>query len=58
MTSTIQAKISDPVNTKNNATKIYTSANAEAIVDTAIETDVAIDAELAATTIGDSVYYC
>lgn len=43
-------KIIDPVNSKNNVGRLYTSANADAIVDAAIDAGDAIDAALAAPT--------
>ncbi len=50
-------KIIDPVNAKNNAAKLYTKAQAEAIVDAAIDAGDAIDAALAATTKEKTIYY-
>ena len=43
-------KIIDPVNSGNNVGRLYTSANADAIVDAAIDAGDAIDAALAAPT--------
>lgn len=50
-------RIIDPVNAKNNAARLYTAANANAIVDAAIDAGDAIDAALAATTKERTVYY-
>jgi tRNA nucleotidyltransferase (CCA-adding enzyme) len=50
-------KIIDPVNAKNNAAKLYSDANADAIVNAAIDAGDAIDAALAAPTKKESVYY-
>lgn len=54
---TEQIKIIDPVNEKNNAAKLYTRQQAEAIVDAALDAGDAIDAALSATTKQDTVYY-
>ncbi|RDL46791.1 hypothetical protein BLJAPNOD_06450 [Ensifer sp. M14] len=43
-------KIFDPVNAVNNVARLYTAANADAIVDAAIDAGDAIDAALAAPT--------
>ncbi|MCY4179185.1 MAG: CBASS oligonucleotide cyclase [Litoreibacter sp.] len=43
-------QIIDPVNAENNAARLYTSANADAIVDAALDAGDAIDAALAAPT--------
>jgi len=56
-TFTDRVKIVDPVNPKNNAAKLYTSAQAEAIVDAALDAGDAIDAALSATTKERTVYY-
>lgn len=56
-THTERIKIIDPVNEKNNAAKLYTRQQAEAIVDAALDAGDAIDAALAATTKQDTVYY-
>jgi tRNA nucleotidyltransferase (CCA-adding enzyme) len=56
-THTEQIKIIDPVNEKNNAAKLYTRQQAEAIVDAALDAGDAIDAALSATTKQDTVYY-
>ena len=50
-------QIIDPVNEKNNAAKLYTNAQANTIVDTAIDAGDAIDAALAATTKENTIYY-
>lgn len=50
-------KIIDPVNAKNNAAKLYTTKQVEAIVDAAIDAGDAIDAALAAPTKQETVYY-
>lgn len=55
--SSDRVKIIDPVNAKNNASRLYSKANAQAIVDAAMDAGDAIDAALAATTKGDTVYY-
>jgi len=54
---TERIKIIDPVNEKNNAAKLYTQQQAEAIVDAALDAGDAIDAALAATTKQDTIYY-
>jgi len=50
-------KIIDPVNAKNNASKLYTVAEAAMIADAALDAGDAIDAALAATTKEKTVYY-
>lgn len=50
-------KIVDPVNSKNNAAKLYTSSQANAIVSAALEAGDAIDAALTASTKKETVYY-
>lgn len=50
-------QIIDPVNAENNVSRLYTSANAEAIGDAADEAGDAIDAALAAPTKQETVYY-
>ncbi|GAB2798268.1 hypothetical protein GCM10027275_49800 [Rhabdobacter roseus] len=52
-----RVRIIDPVNSKNNASRLYTSAQADQIVDAAIDAGDAIDAALAATTKEKTVYY-
>ncbi len=54
-TETVQ--IVDPVNAKNNVSRLYTVAQAAAIVDAALEAGDAIDAALAAPTKQETVYY-
>lgn len=50
-------KIIDPVNAKNNVSKLYTEAQATAIVDAALDAGDAIDAALAAPTKQETVRY-
>jgi hypothetical protein len=50
-------KIIDPVNAINNAAKLYTSSQADAIVEAALDAGDAIDAALVATTKEKTVYY-
>jgi hypothetical protein len=50
-------KIIDPVNAKNNVSKLYTAAQADAIVDVALDAGDAIDAALAAPTKQETVRY-
>jgi hypothetical protein len=50
-------QIIDPVNAKNNVSRLYTDAQADAIVESALEAGDAIDAALAATTKEKTVYY-
>lgn len=50
-------KIIDPVNAKNNAAKLYTTIQADAIVDAAIDAGDAIDAALGAPTKHETIYY-
>jgi predicted nucleotidyltransferase len=50
-------KIIDPVNAKNNVGKLYTAAQADAIVEAALDAGDAIDAALRATTKQDTVRY-
>ena len=50
-------RIIDPVNAKNNAAKLYTNEQAEAIIDAAIDAGDAIDAAMAAITKQDTIYY-
>jgi hypothetical protein len=50
-------KIIDPVNAKNNVSRLYTAAEADAIVDAALDAGDAIDAALAAPTKKETVYY-
>ena len=50
-------QIIDPVNEENNVAKLYSNAQADAIVDAALDTGDAIDAALAAPTKGETVRY-
>lgn len=50
-------QIIDPVNAVNNASRLYTNAHADAIVDAALDAGDAIDAALAAPTKQETVYY-
>jgi len=50
-------KLIDPVNAKNNVSKLYTEAQAAAIVDAALDAGDAIDAALAAPTKQETVRY-
>ena len=50
-------QIIDPVNAENNVGKLYTAANADAIVEAALDAGDSIDAALAAPTKGETVYY-
>jgi tRNA nucleotidyltransferase (CCA-adding enzyme) len=50
-------QIIDPVNAKNNVSRLYTDAEADAIVDAALTAGDAIDAALAASTKEKTVYY-
>ena len=50
-------KIIDPVNADNNAAKLYTKQQANAIVNAAIDAGDAIDSALAAPTKHETVYY-
>lgn len=50
-------KIIDPVNAVNNVSRLYTSQQADAIVDAALDAGDAIDAALAAPTKGETVRY-
>lgn len=54
-TETVQ--IIDPVNAKNNVSRLYTAAQADGIVEAALEAGDAIDAALAAPTKQETVYY-
>lgn len=54
---TTPVKIIDPVNEVNNVSELYTSAQANMIVDAALEAGDAIDSALSATTKQDTVYY-
>ncbi|MYD36215.1 MAG: nucleotidyltransferase [Dehalococcoidia bacterium] len=50
-------QIVDPVNEKNNVAALYTDAEADAIVEAALEAGDAIDAALGAPTKQETVYY-
>lgn len=50
-------QIIDPVNPDNNASRLYTDAQADAIVDAALDAGDAIDAALAAPTKQETIYY-
>lgn len=50
-------RIIDPVNTENNAAKLYTQAQSDAIIDAALEAGDAIDAASYATTKEKTIYY-
>ena len=50
-------QIIDPVNAENNTSKLYTSQQADEIVDAALDAGDAIDAALAAPTKQKTVYY-
>jgi hypothetical protein len=55
--STDRIQIIDPVNADNNVAHLYTQANADAIVDAALQAGDAIDAALASPTKGETVRY-
>ena len=50
-------QIIDPVNRENNVSKLYSDAQADAIVDAALDAGDAIDSALAAPTKGETVRY-
>lgn len=50
-------QIIDPVNAKNNVSQLYTAAEADAIVDAALDAGDAIDGALAAPTKHETVHY-
>lgn len=50
-------QIFDPVNAKNNVSRLYTESQANAIVDAALDAGDAIDSALAAPTKQEAVYY-
>lgn len=54
---TERVRVIDPVNPKNNAAKLYTDNQADAITEAALDAGDAIDAALAATTKEKTVYY-
>lgn len=52
-----RVQIIDPVNAANNVSRLYTEAQAEAIVEAALDAGDAIDSALAAPTKQETVYY-
>lgn len=50
-------KMIDPVNSENNAAKLYTNSQADVIVDAALDAGDAIDSALAAPTKETTIYY-
>ena len=50
-------QIIDPVNAANNVSRLYTDAQADAIVDASLDAGDAVDAALAAPTKQETVYY-
>lgn len=50
-------QVIDPVNADNNVSRLYTQAQADAIVDAALDAGDAIDSALAAPTKQETVYY-
>lgn len=56
-TFTEPVQIIDPVNAKNNASRLYTDKQADAIVNAALDAGDAIDAALSAPTKQETVYY-
>ncbi len=54
---TTPVKIIDPVNVDNNVSGLYTNAQADMIVDAALDAGDAIDSALSATTKQDTVYF-
>ncbi len=52
-----RVKIIDPVNPKNNAAKLYTNQQVNAIIEAALDAGDAIDAALTATTKERTIYY-
>ena len=50
-------QIIDPVNSENNVSRLYTDAQADEIVDVALDAGDAIDAALAAPTKQETIYY-
>ena len=50
-------QIIDPVNEKNNVSRLYTTEQADAIVEAALDAGDAIDSALAAPTKQETVYY-
>lgn len=56
-TFTEPVQIIDPVNEENNASKLYTNSQADALVEAALDAGDAIDAALAAPTKEKTIYY-
>ena len=54
---TTPIKIIDPVNEENNVSQLYTSTQADMIVDAALDAGDAIESALRATTKQDTIYY-
>lgn len=54
---TSPVKIIDPVNAKNNVSSLYTKADADLIVNAALDAGDAIDSALSATTKQQTIYY-
>jgi hypothetical protein len=52
-----RVNIVDPVNAGNNVSRLYTTSQADAIVDAALEAGDAIDSALAAPTKEETVHY-
>jgi hypothetical protein len=50
-------QIIDPVNAKNNVSRLYTAAQADAIANAALDAGDAVDAALAAPTKQETLYY-
>ena len=57
VTTNEPVRIWDPVNSKNNVAKLYTSMNRDNIVESALEAGDAIDSALRAITKGDTIRY-
>ena len=52
-----RVQIIDPVNSKNNVSRLYTENEAAAIVEAALDAGDAIDAALSAPTKHETIYY-
>lgn len=52
-----RVRVIDPVNEDNNASKLYTSRDAEIIIEAALDAGDAIDSALSAITKQDTIYY-
>ena len=50
-------RIIDPVNSKNNSSKLYNRSNMDSISEAALDAGDAIDAALAAPTKQETIYY-